>query len=123
MERGSEHSTGQGRRVGVRVSRPAMFAKSADIIRCHIFSWGRLSCCFVLLHLVVVVAFFSFFFSRFRGWSVVSWSFCLLEDFSLCLGGFLVVPLGGLLVLPPGGLSKGRRGPFVMPPTIEGLSR
>ena len=47
-------STGQGRRVGVRVSRPAMFAKSAAIIGCHIFSWGRLSCCFVVLHVVVV---------------------------------------------------------------------
>jgi len=39
------------------------------------------------------------------------------------LGGLLVFPLGGLLVLPPGGLSKGRRGPLVVPPTIEGLSR
>ena len=38
-------------------------------------------------------------------------------------GGLLVLPLGGLLVLPPGGLSKERRGPLVVPPTIEGVSR
>ena len=43
--------------------------------------------------------------------------------------GFGVVRLGArgkfwggiLLVLPPGGLSKGRMGPLVVPPTIEGL--
>jgi hypothetical protein len=41
--------------------------------------------------------------------------------FVLPPGGLLDLPLGGLLVLPPGGLSKGRRGPLVVPPTIEGL--
>jgi hypothetical protein len=93
-------------RAGPRCSRNLQLSLVA-LFSAGVASRAALLYCMLLLSL--------FFFSI----SWMEWSFVVV----LPLGGLLVLPPGGLLVLPAGGLSKGRRGPLVVPPTIEGLSK